>query len=347
MTMKIALATMAILASCPALAGSYTQTNLVSDGATQAAFTDPNLKNPWGISYSPSGAFWVSDNATGLTTLYSTTGSIIPLVVSIPAAGGGTGTGTPSGQVYYGGTGFVVTEGANSGAASFIFVTEDGTISGWNPSVDGTHAIVAVDRSSLGAVYKGITLYTDASKNVFLLATDFHNSEIDVFDTNFKLVSSISKSGLESDYAPYNIADLGGKLYVTYAKQDKAKHDSVSGKGLGAVQEIDLKGKVHASFEHGKLNAPWGLAIAPNAFGPLAGRILVGNFGDGHITGFNRRLKQGRQLKDASGKAIAIDGLWGLIPGNGGGGGVSGDIYFAAGTNDEADGLFGSLAYAP
>ena len=347
MALKIALATMAALAASPALAGSYTATNLVSDGASKASFTDPNLKNPWGISYSPTGDFWVSDNATGLTTLYSTNGSIVPLVVAIPAAAGGTGPGSPTGQVYYSGAGFVVTEGSNSGPSVFMFVTEDGTISGWNPNVDGGKAIVAVDRSAMGAVYKGMTLYTDGSKNVFLLATDFHNNEIDVFDTHFKLVSSITNSGLESGYAPYNIADFGGKLFVTYAKQDKAKHDSVSGRGLGAVQQIDITGKVHASFAHGKLNAPWGMAIAPAGFGGFTGHLLVGNFGDGRITGFTQHLKQGGTLRDATHKPIEIDGLWGLIAGNGGGGGVASDIYFAAGTNGEADGVFGSLAYAP
>ena len=342
MAFRNTLAALALMAASPALAGSYTQTNLVSDGATNAAFTDPNLKNPWGISDSPTGDFWVSDNATGLSTLYSTNGSIVPLVVTIPAAAGGTGPGSPTGQVFYPGSGFVITEGGNSGPSVFIFATEDGTISGWNPNVDGTHAIVAVDRSGQHAVYKGLALYTDAADNVFLLATDFHNNEIDVFDSTFKLVSSITKSGLEKGYAPYNVADFGGKLFVTYAKQDKAKHDSVSGPGLGAVQEIDIHGKVRESFAHGKLNAPWGMAIAPKGFGPLTGHLLVGNFGDGRITGFTPRLKQGGTLRDASHKPIAIDGLWGLIAGNGGSGGNAADIYFAAGPHKEADGLFGA-----
>ncbi len=347
MTLKMALAAFTILAASPALAGSFTQTNLVSDGATNAAFTDPNLKNPWGISYGPGGEFWVSDNATGLSTLYTTSGSINPLVVTIPAAGGGSGTGTPTGQVFNGGSGFTVTEGSNTGPAIFIFVTEDGTISGWNPNVDGTKAIVAVDRSTMHAVYKGVTLYTDASKNVFLLATDFHNNEIDVFDSTFKLVSSITRSGLESGYAPYNIADFGGRLFVTYAKQDKAKHDGQSGPGLGAVQEIDATGKVLASFAHGKLNQPWGMAIAPKGFGGFAGHLLIGNFGDGRINGFTMRLKQGGTLHDVNHKPIEIDGLWGLIAGNGGSGGNASDVYFSAGTSDEEDGLFGQLSYAP
>ena len=240
-----------------------------------------------------------------------------------------------------------MTEGANSGPAAFMFATEDGTISGWNPNVDSAKAIVAIDNSKTNAVYKGVALYTDTNHNTFLLATDFHNNEIDVFDDTFKLVTSFRDTSLPANYAPYNVATLGGKIYVTYAKQDKAKHDSVSGKGLGAVEQIDIAGKVHASFVHGDLNAPWGLALAPASFGPFKNNLLVGNFGDGRITGFNRKLAQTHQLKDASGKPIAIDGLWGLIIGNGGGGGSKSDIYFAAGPNGEADGLFGSLAYTP
>jgi uncharacterized protein (TIGR03118 family) len=346
MILRNTLIALTALAATPALAGSFTQTNLVSDGAIPAAVTDPNLKNAWGISYSPTGDFWVSDNATGLTTLYDGAGAITPLVVTIPAASG-TGTGAPTGQVYYAGTGFVVTKGANSGSAAFMFATEDGTISGWNPQVDSANAIIAVNRSQNNAVYKGIALYTDASKTTYLLAADFRNNEVDVFDTGFKLLTSFRDAKMPADYAPYNVANLGGKLYVTYAKQDKAKHDSVSGAGLGAVEEIDIKGHVHASFLHGKLNAPWGLAIGPSGFGPFQNHLLVGNFGDGRITGFNHKLKQGGQLADSTGKPIAIDGLWGLIPGNGGAGGSKGDIYFAAGPNGETDGLFGSLAYAP
>jgi uncharacterized protein (TIGR03118 family) len=347
MIRKTTLATLAALAATPAMAGSFTQTNLVSDGTIAAAVTDPNLKNAWGISYSPTGDFWVSDNATGLTTLYNGAGAITPLVVTIPAAAAGTGTGSPTGQVYYAGSGFPVTEGANTGSSVFMFATEDGTISGWNPNVDGAKAIVAIDHSSTRAVYKGLALYTDASLKTYMLATDFRNNEIDVFDTSFAPVASFRDPKMPAGFAPYNVAAIGGKIYVTYAKQDKARHDSVSGPGLGAVEEIDITGKVHARVMGGKLNAPWGLAIGPAGFGPFENHLLVGNFGDGRITGFNRKLKQGRQIKTAAGKPLSIDGLWGLIQGNGGAGGNAADIYFAAGPNGEADGLFGALAYTP
>ena len=345
MAMKVILAALAVMVAAPAFAGSYTQTNLVSDGSIQAAVKDPNLVNAWGISYSPTGDFWVSDNATGLTTLYNGSGAIVPLVVSIPAAGGSSSTGTPTGQVYNGGSGFVVKSGTASGPSVFMFATEDGTISGWNPNVNGTASIVAVDNSKSNAVYKGIALYTDKSGKSSLLAADFHNNEIAVFDDRFRLAASFTDKTLPKGYAPYNVQVLNNAIYVTYAKQDKAKHDSISGPGLGAVEQIDITGKVLASFKHGKLNAPWGLAIAPTLYGKFGADLLVGNFGDGRITAFTSSLKQAGQLKTSSGSPVAIDGLWGLIIGNGGQGGNSSEIYFSAGPHGETEGLFGSLSY--
>ncbi len=348
MTSKKLLLLLAVFAAAPAFADSVTQTNLTSDGAVPAANTDPNLKNPWGISYSPTGAFWVSDNATGLTTLYDGTGAIQSLVVTIPAAAGANTTGSPSGQVFNASsTDFAVTAGGKSGAAAFLFVTEDGTISGWSPSVDFGSAVVAVDHSAQSAVYKGMAIYTDAKGVNSLLVTDFHNNAVEVYDASFTLKASFRDSTLPADYAPYNVAVLNDKIYVTYAKQDSAKHDSVSGKGFGAVERIDLAGHVKDRFLGGDLNAPWALAMAPAGWGTLSKHLLVGNFGDGRITSFRSHLQEGRQLRTASGKPVSIDGLWGLIPGNGGGAGSTSTLYFTAGTNAEADGLFGSLTYAP
>jgi uncharacterized protein (TIGR03118 family) len=166
-----------------------------------------------------------------------------------------------------------------------------------------------------------------------------------VFDDSFKLTASFTDKTLPKGYAPYNVQVLNNAIYVTYAKQDKAKHDSVSGPGLGAVEQIDITGKILASFKHGKLNAPWGLAIAPTTFGKFGGDLLVGNFGDGRITAFTSSLKQAGQLKSSSGAPVSIDGLWGLIIGNGGQGGSASDVYFSAGPNGETEGLFGSLSY--
>ena len=336
----------ALFAAPCAWAGTVTQTNLVSDGAISAKFTDPNLKNAWGISYSPTGPFWVSDNATGLTTVYKTDGSVQSLVVTVPSANG-TDTGTPTGQIFNGTTGFVVSQGGKSGAALFIFATEDGTISGWAPSVNGGSAVVAVNRAAQGASYKGIALYTDQSGKNYLLATDFHGGTIDVFDASYNLVSSFRDTKLPKAYSPYNVAVLNGNIYVAYARVDKARHDSLPGKGFGIIEEIKSTGEVEASFKHGTLNGPWGMAIAPKSFGSLSGDLLVGNFGNGTISVFTNSLSPMGVLKNAKGKKLVIDGLWGLIPGNGGSGGDASAIYFSAGPNDEANGLFGSLTYNP
>lgn len=354
--LKLALAasvcTTILAASGVAGASAVTQTDLTSDGSVSAAFTDANLKNPWGISYSPTGAFWVSDNATGLTTLYDGTGKTQSLVVTIPAVGGGT-TGTPTGQVFNSTSGFVVSEAGKSGAPAFIFASEDGSISAWSPSVDFANAIVAVDHSKKGDSFKGLALYTDKKGRSLLLATDFRHGKVEVFDSSFNLVQSFRDAALPKNYAPYNVAVLGGKVYVTYAEQDSQKHDSVAGVGLGAVEQVSEIGddsqppKVEHSFVHGRLNGPWGLAIAPASWGNLAGELLVGNFGDGKIVRLTHNLRPHGVLFTPAKKQVEIDGLWGLIPGNGGMGGDANTIYFSAGPNEEAGGLFGSLTFSP
>jgi len=345
------LAGLCAAVAAPALAASVTVTNLTSDGAVNAAFTDTNLKNPWGISYAPGGDFWVSDNATGLTTLYDGTGAPQSLVVTIPPAGGAT-TGSPTGQVFNSTTGFSVTQNGNSGPAAFIFDSEDGSISGWSPSVNPAAAIIAVDNSGTGAVYKGLALYTTSNGATLLLATDFHGGTVDVYDSTFKLLQQFRDKKFGKKYSPYNVQVLNGQVFVTYAKVDKSRHDSVSCAGCGGVEVLANVDGIHTPkvmyrYEHGELNAPWGLAVAPSSWGTLAGDILVGNFGNGWIEAFDTTLKPVGLLNDAKGKPIFIDGLWGLIPGNGGKGGSTSDIYFSAGTNAENDGLFGSLTYAP
>ena len=345
MAFKHSLFALALLATAPAYAGTFTQTNLTSDGAVQANNTDPNLVNPWGIAYSPTGPFWVSDNGTGLGTVYNTSGMPLSLVVTVPS-GTGTGTGTPTGQVFNSTTGFVVTKGANSGPASFLFDTEDGSISGWNSSVDPTNAIIAVNLNSAGAVFKGLATYVDPkTKATYLLAADLHTGVVDVFDSTFTMVRSFRDNNLEAVYAPHNIAVFNGKIYVAYAWVDAQRHDVIAHAHWGVVEQVNIKGKVMAQAVGGLLNAPWGLAVAPPSFGKFAGDILVGNFGDGRITAFTAKLKPKGQLDSAPKTPIAIPGLWALTVGNGGSGGSASDVYFTAGPNDEADGLFGSLSY--
>lgn len=338
-----------------ALAGTVTQTNLVSDGAIPAAHTDLKLKNAWGISYFGTGAFWVSDNGTGFTTLYNGTGTPQSLVVTIPKPGGG--TSAPTGQVSNGTGAFKVTARGKSGSPFFIFATEDGTISGWSPSVNGTNAILAVDESGERAVYKGLALYSTTHGN-FLLATNFRSGLVEVYDDSYHLVHRFRDNGtrhsqpIPPSYSPFNVAVLKGHIFVTYAKTLPGRHDDEAGAGHGYVDEVALDGRlIRRIASQGALNSPWGLAIAPSSFGPLAGRLLVGNFGDGHVSAFTiSTSKFDGQLTTSAGMPLAIDGLWALIPGNGGGASGGGDtntIYFSAGPNQEADGLFGKLTFTP
>ena len=337
--------------------GFYQQTNLVSDISGMAKFTDPNLKNPWGLSHSPTSPWWVSDNNAGVATLYKGDGSSVPLVVTIPLPGGGPG-GTPTGNVFNPVNStdqddFVVSENGKSGPSIFMFATEDGTISGWNPNVDLTHAIIAVDRSTvgLGAVYKGLAIASRGS-NELIYATNFRFGTIEAFDRKFKLVRSFTDSKLSNDcplpgqcFAPFGIQNINGNLWVTYALQNAAKHDDVSGAGNGFVDVFTTAGHLLRRFAaHGTLNSPWGLALAPSNFGQFSNDMLVGDFGDGRINAFDPTSGAFLgQLTDQAGNPITIDGLWGLVFGNGTAAGLTNELFFTAGINDEADGLFGKI----
>jgi len=320
----------------------YQQTNLVSDQAGQAAFTDSNLKNPWGIATSSTSPFWVADNMTGLSTLYNTTGQPSALVVTVPPASGGK-TGNPTGIVYNGTSDFEV---GTSAPARFIFATEDGTISGWSQAI-GSTAVLKVDNSASTAVYKGLAIGNNGTGN-FLYAANFHAGRIDVFDASYTsatLAGNFIDPNIPSGYAPFNIQNIGNVLYVAYALQDAEGVDDVPGLGHGYISTFDLNGNFVARFaSQGTLNSPWGMAIAPNGFGAFTGNLLVGNFGDGRINVFDPDTHAYLgQLSDATSTPISIEGLWGLIAGNGGSGGEADAIYFAAGVALEEHGLFGSL----
>ena len=336
--------------------GFYHQTNLVSDLAGVAKFQDPNLVNAWGLSHSPTGPWQISDNGTGLSTRYKGNGMGVPPVVTIPLPGGGPG-GAPTGNVFNGTSDFVVTQGSASGPSQFIFATEDGTISGWNPNVNLTHALIAVDRSTvrqgkfLGAVYKGLAMGQNSSGN-FLFATDFRFGTVEMFDAKFTLVKSFTDPALASDcplrdqcFAPFGIQNIGGNLFVTFALQNAAHHDDVAGPGNGFVDVFDTNGNLMRHFaSQGTLNSPWGLVLAPAKFGTFSNDILVGNFGDGRINAFNPASGAFLgQLQDQNGQPITINGLWGVAFGNGGLAGDTNTLFFASGLNDEADGLFGSI----
>jgi uncharacterized protein (TIGR03118 family) len=329
------------------LSGGYVQTNLVSDLPGAAQNTDANLVNPWGIAMSPGNPFWVSDNGTGKSTLYDGNGVPQSLVVSIPSPTAGA-AGAPTGIAFNSGTSFAISAGGKTGASVFLYATEDGTILGWSPAVNQNQAVIAVDRSAQNAVYKGIALGTNAT-GTFLYATDFHNGAVDVFDTNFHKVSlagSFSDPSIPAGFAPFDVQNIGGNLFVTYAMQNAAKHDDVAGAGNGFVDVFDTNGNLLQRFaSQGTLNSPWAVTQAPASFGDFGGDILVGNFGDGTINAFDP--KSGAflgQLQGTNGQTISIQGLWGLAFGTGGTGGTAGTLYFTAGTNHEQDGLFGSLA---
>ncbi len=280
----------------------------------------------------------------------------VPPIVTIPLPGGGTGA-APTGNVFNSTSDFVVTEGSTSGPSQFIFATEDGTISGWNPNVDMTHAIIAVDRSKVhqgkfvGAVYKGLAMGQNSSGN-FLFATDFRFGTFEQFDAHFNLVASFTDSMLASDcplhgqcFAPFGIQNIGGNLFVTVALQNAAHHDDVSGAGNGFVDVFDTSGNLLRRFaSNGSLNSPWGLALAPAKFGTFSNDILVGNFGDGRINAFNADTGAFLgQLQGSNGQPITINGLWGVAFRNGGMAGDTNTLFFASGLNNEADGLFGSV----
>jgi len=323
----------------------YQQVNLVTDdqSANSAIIQDPNLVNAWGVSFSGSSPFWVSDNGAGVSTLYSVNPvtdhpSIVNLVVNTG------GAGNPTGQSF--------NPQASAGAFNhdnFLFVGEDGTISGWRGAL-GTAAEILQLGSAVN-VYKGTTVASTGGHE-YLYAANFRAGSIDILKGDAaapNLTGNFTDPGLPSGFAPFNIRSLGGKLYVTYAMQDATKHDDVPGAGLGFVDAFDLQGNFLSRIaSQGTLNSPWGLEIAPPEFGPLAGDLLVGNFGDGRINAFdlNGNVFEG-QLAESPGHPLSIDGLWALTVGNNGGGGSSDKLYFSAGPNGESHGLFGLVRQVP
>jgi len=326
---------------------AFTQTNLVSNRTDQgASVIDPSLQNPWGISASSTSPMWVSDNGAGVTTLYGGNGSKVPLTVVIPpGAGSSAGTlGTPTGTVFNGNS-------AEFRGDRFLFATEDGTLAGWQPAY-GTVAHTEVDNSlpPPGAVYKGLAIGSTAAGDR-LYAANFRGGAVDVFDTNFSPAGSFTDPKIPANYAPFNVQNLGGVLYVTFAMRDATGHDDIAGQGHGFVDAFDTNGNLlRRLVSHGRLDSPWGLAIAPASFGDFAGDLLVGNFGDGRINAYTVEKGNFRGvLTRTNGAPIAIDGLWALRVGNGApapNGGDPNAVYFTAGINDEADGLFGKITNA-
>lgn len=339
------LLTLALL-TLPASAQKVNIGYLTSDIPAVGSFTDAHLVNAWGLSISPTGPWWVSDNGTGLSTLYNGSGQPQALVVTIPPASG-SGTGTPTGTVWNASTtDFKV----NGQATPFLFSTEDGTISGWYA---GTTAFIAVNNSASGAVYKGMALASAAGHNYLYLA-NFHAGTVEAYDGSFAAHSfgsgAFVDSSIPSGFAPFNVQNIGnGKLVVTYAKQDATKHDDVPGPGNGYVDVYDTSGNLLFRAAHNLfLNSPWGAVVAPQTFSGFGGDLLIGNFGSGLITAFNASTGAwiGNML-NVNQLPVEIDGLWALQFGNGGSGGPTGTLYFTAGAFGEGHGIFGMITPHP
>ncbi|PZS16368.1 MAG: TIGR03118 family protein [Pseudonocardiales bacterium] len=341
------LAATGAIATAPASASAHDgdtdvqRINLVSDQPGKAAIIDPNLVNAWGMSRGANSPIWVSDNGTGVSTLYR--GAVggekvaaVPLVVSTPG-------GAPTGQVSNDTAGFVVP--GTSKPALFVFAGEDGDLSAWNQAVSPPTQAVAVGHVD-GAVYKGLAL-AHSPFGPLLLAANFHDNRIDVFDATFKRLPVdllFHDAGLPHGYAPFNVTEVGDRVFVTYAKQGADRRDDVAGAGHGFVDVYTNYGALlHRFASRGVLNSPWGLAVAPQSFGRFAGDLLVGNFGDGRIHAFDLRTGNFEgTLRDEQHRAIVIDGLWGLLVGDAIAGGAD-SVWFSAGPDGEAHGLLGIL----
>jgi uncharacterized protein (TIGR03118 family) len=317
--------------------------NLISDQPGVAPLVDPNLVNSWGLALGPKTPLWVANNGTSTATMYAdgsegrapTRGS---LVVKIPTEEG------PTGEAFNDTNGFVVRDdNGTGGPARFLFATESGDIVGWSPELtDTTTAVVATHVDT--AVYKGLAIFK-WHKKAFLLATDFHNNRVDVFDENFKRLTKLSgffkDPNLPSDFAPFNVFVSGRSIFVSFAEQTPGSNDEMHGAGLGFVDKFTVGRKPVRIASRGPLNAPWGMAFAPDTFGTFAGALLVGNFGDGHINAYRDSRFIG-QLRDNNGEPIVIDGLWALLPGTATTGGT-GTLWFSSGPDDESHGLVGQI----
>ena len=352
LTMMAAVGVIALAPLSRAGAVGYKQTNLVSDKAAAtnpvALHIDPNLLNPWGVAFFPGGPFWISDNGAGVSTLYDGTGNKIALTVTIPPlADTNPGAPGPSGMVWNGNP-MAFEVGAPLAPALFIWATEDGTIAAWQGAL-GTTAQIVVSNTNLtsGPVYKGLAIGNN-SRGLFLYATNFRTGKIAVWNSTFGADATLNAKFIDntipSTFAPFGIQNINGQLWVTYAKQDAAKHDPVTGAGRGFVDVFDTDGNLLRRFaRRGVLNAPWGVVLAPAHFGLFGNAILIGNFGDGEISAWNLQNRDFIDwIRDGQGKIIKLGTLWTLVFG----GGLTSTpqtLYFTTGLVNEQDGLFGTL----
>ena len=319
---------------------SYQQVNLVADATGFGALrTDPKLVNAWGIAITPTGAFWISGNHSGSSLIYDTSGAQLLAPVNIPVGTDVNGA-SPTGVVFNNSPDFVI---PNKGPGLFIYSTEDGILSAWNGNTGASAATVA-NRDSVDAIYKGLAIANDGGSN-FIYVADFHNAKVDVFDKNFALITTkpFNDPQIPAGFAPFNIQNIGGQLYVTYAKQlAPDNEDDQPGAGNGFVDIYTPAGALVKRFvSQGALNSPWGITQAPATFGLLTDAILIGNFGDGHINVYDANGTYQGQLM-TNNIPISIPGLWAITFNNAFPNGAD-KLYFTAGQGGEAHGLFGYL----
>jgi len=355
-TLRLAAFTFALALSATVGAdpGNYIVHNLVSNQAGVADHQDGNLQNGWGIVFGPTTPVWVSDNSSGVATVYDGNGNAIltgsplaPLVVTIPG-------GFPTGITFNpSGSDFLISCGspATMAAATFLWATENGNIAGWR-SACGSTAVILPTTAVPNGVYKGIAIAGDGNLDFRLFAADLFNGKIQVFDHNFMPITApggFVDPNLPPGFSPFNILSLQGNLYVSYAFHVAGDHDETPGAGLGIVDVFDADGfLIERVATGGKLNAPWGMAIAPADFGKFSGNLLVGNFGDGTINAFDTKNNTfAGQLRTGNGQVLVIDGLWGIAFGNNFRSQPANTLFFAAGPNDEVNGLYGTIVPAP
>jgi uncharacterized protein (TIGR03118 family) len=345
----LAAALIAVGASSAGRPGNhYKVTPLASDVSGLAPVTDSNLQNTWGLARGATTPWWIANNGTASTSVYTGSGARVD-IGGLAAQGV---PGDPTGAVFSGIAGqFQVGTAADPttlGPSNFVFDSEDGTISAWR--IGSTAALVTVDMSSSDAVFKGLAI-SNGPSGPRLYATDFANGRVDVFDGGWNQVNTpgaFVDPSLPEHYAPFGIQTIGDRVFVTYGMQQPGSNDEAHGRGLGIVDAYDLDGKFLARVaQHGQLDAPWGVAWAPASFGPFGGDLLVGNFGDGQVNAYqemsNGHFEHRGTLHAATHGKLSIDGLWALEFGNAGPNGDPQTLFFTAGIQDEAHGLFGTI----
>ena len=348
MTAFAASLTLFIAFTISATAQHYNRVDLTADQATTspaATNHDPNLLNSWGLSRSSTSAWWVADNHTGLSTLYDGNGVPQSLVVTVPPPQDVTGTAAPTGIVFNPTTSFQV---GTDLSAIFLFATEDGTISGWNPHVDPTNAVRVVNRPGK-AIYKGLAI-AQTPKGPYLYATNFKTGKVEVFDGTFNPVPlgalAFRNPHLigKVNWSAFGIQNVGGNIVVTFAKRERGDTDEEHGDGFGRVAIFDTDGNFLTELQQGSwMNAPWGITLSPSDFGAFSHRILIGNFGSGNIHAFNAITgKHEGQLLNADGTPLFIENVWALSFGSGTTG-LFNELFFTSGPNDENNGVFGKI----